>query len=399
LDKQETYLLKLLRAALTPGEPAFLQENPRSLDWEKLLHILKRHGVSALVYDELVTEQRLPAQYREAYERECRRTVLRSYRLLFLGRAIIQRLEQNRIPALVLKGSGIAGMYPVPELRKSGDVDILLLRPGQLKEACAVLEAAGFVREHRQHSLHHVGLLSPERIAVEVHTLLAEPFDDRRTNRYMQEKIQEGSVQVIREEVMGVSVPRLADGEQAYALLLHMLHHFLGSGFGLKLLCDWVVFWNHDHGQETKERYRRMIRDCGLEGFSDMVTAVCVRYLGLAPEKAVIFSGNVAGPDAELFFEEILEAGEFGMEQKERMVALRGIGPMAYLREFHHQMHRNYPRAGRFFLCWPVLWVLTLLTFLHNNRTVRHVSAIALLKKAGQRSRLTKKMRLYYNRN
>jgi hypothetical protein len=192
---------------------------------------------------------------------------------------------------------------------------------------------------------------------------------------------------------MGVSIPRLADGEQAYALLLHMLHHFLGSGFGLKLLCDWVVFWNNDHRQETKDRYLCMVRDCGLEGFSDMVTAVCVRYLGLAPEKLAV--AMPAEQDMETFLQEILDAGEFGRDEKDRMVALRGTGPVAYVREFHHQMHLNYPRAGNFFLCWPVLWVFTLLRFLRNNRTIRHVSALALLRKARQRSHLTKKMRLF----
>jgi hypothetical protein len=393
LDKQETYLLKLLRAALSPGAQEALQEEKTEADWEKLLSLAERHGVSSLLYGELVTKQRLPLPYRENYERKCRQTVLRSYRLLFLSRAIIQKLEQNRIPALVLKGAGIAGMYPVPELRKSGDVDILLLRPEQLKEACAILEAAGFVRDLEQHSLHHVGLFSPERIEVEVHTLLAEPFDNRRINRYMQEEMGDGRVQVIREEVMGVPIPRLADGEQAYALLLHMLHHFLGSGFGLKLLCDWVVFWNSDHRQETKERYLRMVRDCGLEGFSDMVTAVCVRYLGLAPKKLAV--AMPAEQDMETFLREILDAGEFGRDEKDRMVALRGTGPAAYVREFHHQMHLNYPRAGKVFLCWPFLWVFTLVRFLHNNRTIRHVSALALFRKAHKRSHLTKKMRLF----
>jgi hypothetical protein len=143
-----------------------------------------------------------------------------------------------------------------------------------------------------------------------------------------------------------------------------------------------------------------MIRESGLCGFSDMVTGTCVRRLGLAWERvSFLFSDSKENlptwQDVDEFLREILDAGEFGRDEKERMVALRGTGPMAYVREFHHQMHLNYPGAGRVFLCWPVLWVLTLLRFLHNNRKIRRVSARALLKKAGQRSRLTKKMRLY----
>jgi hypothetical protein len=95
------------------------------------------------------------------------------------------------------------------------------------------------------------------------------------------------------------------------------------------------------------------------------------------------------------FLREIFDAGEFGRDEKERMVAMRGTGPAAYVREFHHQMRLNFPKAGSIFLCWPVLWALTLFTFLHNNRKIRQVSARSLLKKAGLRSRLTKKMRLF----
>jgi hypothetical protein len=76
------------------------------------------------------------------------------------------------------------------------------------------------------------------------------------------------------------------------------------------------------------------------------------------------------------------------------MVMLRGRGLTAYVREFHHQTQLNYPKACGIFLCWPVLWLLTLLKFLKNNRTVRHVSTRDLLKKAGERSELRKKMGL-----
>jgi hypothetical protein len=202
------------------------------------------------------------------------------------------------------------------------------------------------------------------------------------------------------EDVMGVALSVLPDGEQAYALLLHMLQHYLRSGFGLKLLCDWTVFWNRPHDKDTERRYRKLIQESGLEGFSDMTTAVCVRYLGLRREQVAFLSEGKArkvptAQDAEAFLEEILDAGEFGKSQKDRMVSLRETGLRAYAREFHHQMQLNYPKTGNFALLWPALWFATLVRFLRNNRTIRHISAGTLLKKAGQRSRLTEKMALF----
>jgi hypothetical protein len=404
--REEECLLALLKEVVLTDCPkkGSYQEQVSACDveWGKLLCLADRHGVSALLYDELVSAQRLPARYRESYERKCRQTVLQSYRLLFLTRAVIGQLKQQGIPALVLKGTGIAAMYPVPELRKSGDVDILLLKPEQIRAACEVLETAGFVRDEKQLSLHHIAMHSPEHIEVELHTMLAEPFDDTHINRYIKERMRADSVHVVWESVMGVTLPRLSDGEQAYALLLHMLQHYLRAGFGLKLLCDWTVFWNQPHDQKTRECYLRLVRESGLEGFADMVTAVCVCYLGLGKEQTAFMYGKSGSrfPDAQdikAFLEEILDGGEFGRNERNRMVTLRGTGIGAYALEFHHQMQLNYPKAASVVLLWPALWLMTLFRFLRNNRKMRHISTGELLKKAGQRGRLTAKMRLFEN--
>ena len=55
--------------------------------------------------------------------------------------------------------------------------------------------------------------------------------------------------------------------------------------------------------------------------------------------------------------------------------------------EFHHQMHLNFPRADKCFLLFPVLWVVTLVRFLRNNRRVREVSLAQVLRTADRRSR------------
>jgi hypothetical protein len=407
-QREETCLLELLKESLqnptirqTSGaEQKKAVETDADVDWNLLLKLSGRHGVSSLLYDGLLTNHRLPAQYRAAYEKKCCQTVLQSYRLLFLSRAVIEKLREKDIPALVLKGAGVAGLYPVSELRKSGDVDILLLKPEQIEQACDALKEAGFVQDEVQNSHHHIAMHSPARIEVEIHTMLADPFDDKHTNRRMQENMNAASVHAKWVDVMGVPLPVLPDGEQAYALLLHMLQHYLRSGFGLKLLCDWTVFWNRPHDKDTERRYLELIQESGLEGFSDMTTAVCVRYLGLRQEQVAFLSEGKERKlptvqDAEGFLEEILDAGEFGKSQKDRMVSLRGTGLFAYAREFHHQMQLNYPKAGGFVMLWPALWLMTLARFLRNNRTIRHISAGTLLKKAGQRSRLTEKMALF----
>ena len=89
-----------------------------------------------------------------------------------------------------------------------------------------------------------------------------------------------------------------------------------------------------------------------------------------------------------------MEAEEFG-KSKGRMVALSGNGLFDYVREFHHQMHLNFPKAGKVFLFWPVLWTITLVRFLRNNRKVRSVSSKELLQNAGKRAKRVKGLHLF----
>ena len=197
---------------------------------------------------------------------------------------------------------------------------------------------------------------------------------------------------------MGVAFELTSDGYHAFYLLLHMLQHYVRAGFGVKLLCDWVVFWESPLSEEEKKIFLRLTQESGTFGFAVMMTRVCVKYLGLR-EKQVEFLMQAEPKDVcdltEELMAEIFEAEEFGHSSKDRMVVLRGTGLMDYAREFHHQMKLNYPKAGKIMVLYPVLWIMTLCGFLYRNRTLRKVSGRQILKKAKKRSQLTEQMRLF----
>ena len=364
-------------------------------DWHGLWRLAQTQGVLPLLYDTLKQEKTLPESLWKVCRAEAIAMTRKSYHLLFYSRRLIRLLEEGGVNSVLLKGMTIAVAYPVPELRKSGDIDLLLTEPKDLRRAEEILKAAGLKVYEEQHANHHLVFLSEDgKILIELHTMLAEAFDDDRINKYLRELIRECGEQCEMKSLIGVECRVLKPGFQAYQLLLHMLHHFLRAGFGLKLLCDWVCFWNPGIPKEEKEIFLRLIRESGMEGFAAMVTAACKQYLGMEQEVLTELQSQEK-EKVEDFLLDILEGGEYGETTSGRMVVLKGNRLWDYVREFHHQMHLNFPRMGKVFLFWPILWTITLFRFLNNNRKLNRGSGMAILKSAGKRSSLIKDMHLF----
>jgi len=395
---EQLCLMLLLREALT-GQRNRKEEESfpwAQVDWAKFLELAVSHNVLSLLYDVLaVRKELLPEYVWQRAEKTSKRAVMHSYRLLFASHHLISKLEEKGISIILLKGAATASFYPVPELRKTGDIDLLLPDVEKLEAACRILEENGCERSETQHALHHVQFCIEGGIEVELHTMLAEPFDNSQINDYLRRSQRVCAGQIVRADSMGLDIPVLSPGFHAYELLLHMLQHFLRSGFGLKLLCDWVVLWNNVESAAEREDYLRLVSESRLKGFSDAVTELCCRFLGLHPEVVKWMEIHFGKTQADAFMAEVLEAEEFGKSSTDRMVALRNARLTEYVREFHHQTKLNYPRGSKCILCWPVLWVATLARFLYNNRKIRKVSARAVLREAGRRGSVIEQMKLW----
>ncbi len=394
LDHTQNVLLAWLRAALR-GEKFVWQDG--AADFEKIVRTAKQHAVLSLLYEAVEESENLSADRVKRLAEAAAVTVRSNYRLLLLTKYITGLFWESGIHAVVLKGAATAAFYPVPELRKAGDVDLWIADGAEYEQAVELLKKEGFAVCETQTALHHTELSNAEGIVVELHCSLAEPFESKKANRYLYEFQKEFGKHMETDLTWGIPVIRPTDAYHAFYLVLHMLQHFLRAGFGLKFLCDWVVFWNRNVPEEEKKIFLRLIKESGTEGFVCVLTAACVRGLGL-PAKRVQFLQNcahVSQDEITFFLEEVFAAGEFGHDGQNRMVAMRGTGFFAYVREFHHQMHLNYPKAGHAFFIWPVLWTATLLRFFYNNRALRGVRGRDVLKEAGKRSRLIHRMNLF----
>lgn len=390
IQKTEYTLLKYLNMSLRQSARTDSLPSLTSMDWEQLLALADRHEVLSLLANVWEPDQ-FPEEQRQVMQRKTARTVHKGIQLQVLTAKLTALLQKEGIRAVTLKGCAVARFYPVPEFRKTTDLDLFVENGAE--RAVQILCENGFAPSGKWHANHHYVLISAQKEVVELHTTWAEAFQEKHLNQYLEKlrKVSSGHCRLI--EWQGLKFYAYETAWQGFYLMIHMLQHFVGSGFGLRNLCDWVVLWENCDDAEARKDFWEMVCESGTMEFTRAMTTICVRYLGLEQAKSPVPAESLTDPDvADALLRDILDAGEFGYSEAERMVGMDGDSLTAYVREFHHQMHINFPRAGRIFVFWPALWTATLIRFLKNNKKLNRAPVSAIMKKAGKRGRLVSQL-------
>ncbi|MBE5908986.1 MAG: hypothetical protein E7278_09140 [Lachnospiraceae bacterium] len=413
LGASEIMLLDILKCEFTG-------ENPWNLDalddemMTDVIHHAVSHGVGALVYDSFYRNQSSlqSTAWMQRLETISKQVILGNYRLWQQTMYLQQKLESAQIPFVILKGPSLAQYYPVPELRKSGDVDVWIYQPNspashgeiyfgeQFRTIEQMLLEDGYTIDLHQHSNYHVGYQKNGWGEVEVHALWAERFQKEEINADIAHLAEAAYARSTCAEVIpGQRVPVLSDEDQVCHMLLHMLHHYVMKGFGLKFLCDWTVFWNSNPSDSVYEQLLSYVKKWHLQHFISNISWLCMTYMGLKESAANrLIDEPVDESLCDLFLQEIFASGEFGKTEDGRMVAPSGNNIFALMGEFHHQMKRNHVKASKKVWLWPYLWVVTLVVFIKNNAKLRNISTFTVLKNACQRAKIRKQMKLFEER-
>lgn len=397
MQPEELYLCSLLKQELTGNTDHSEESYEQKVQMDQVITKALEQGVLSLLYDRMMNKEAVLENQKNRIRKYSQQIVQQNYHLLFLARFITEKLKKHGIASVILKGSAMAAYYPVPELRKSGDLDILVSKNADLKQICEVLSDDGIKKAKDQHANYHMRLTTRDGIAVEIHTSLTEETGILKLDNYQKKHQDEFLHHTVMESSMEIVIPTLDFEYVAYFILIHMFQHFLRAGFGTKMLCDWVALWNREVKEEQKRAFLAMVEESGIRGFACMVSAVCITYLGLKAE-SMEFLVDMKQMDAaqiDTFLTDVMEAGEFGDSSEERMVMVQENGLPGLIAEFRHQVALTYPKAYRCVLCRPVLWIMLLIGFIHRNRVLRNVSTSAILKSAAKRGKQMKEMNLF----
>jgi hypothetical protein len=241
-DAETELLLATLRSHLgTASRLSTAELGAAQLDWHRVEKLARSHGILPVVYEQLSTDEgSVPRDTHTSLQTASREIAQQNLFLLEETLSLIEYLGEHGVQAVPYKGPVLgATVYGDVSLRQSVDID-LLIRPGDMDMAEALLRERGYERPERERRVerllgeqglthHRTFYRSEDRVRVDLH--------HRLTAAWMVTELRMADLLDALEsvEVHGHSVSVLEPENRLLALCVHGSKHRWER---LEWLCD-----------------------------------------------------------------------------------------------------------------------------------------------------------------
>ena len=328
--------------------------------------------------------------------------MLNYYQIEQFTRRIADLLEKNGISYVLLKGISLADFYPVPEYRKLGDVDIYINDKEMFNRAEELLLANGYTKDD-EISDHHQGYLykvpqTGRTMILELHYRIVGLYQYAPVNKIVDDVFAANTFSPAMQTVNDRNYPVLPPTEYTFYMIHHMLKHYLYSGFGIRLLCDFTFFLGHNYTAIDFAQIHTWCKESKILHLYEIILETCRIYLGLPEtiDSKIHYNKN----DCKAFITQLLEDGDVSQNNGSALVgsgSYEKINFLTYFKEGHLQMHVRFPKLGKCPLLWPALWMITFVCFLYNTYTLRNTTLKETLRSFKQDNQRSKLLRIFDN--
>lgn len=335
-------------------------------------------------------------------KQQTKQLTLQYYQLEQFTHKIVQILDNAQIPYILLKGISLASTYPQAEYRKLGDVDLYIPDADAFKKACKILSKNNF-HQIEEFSDHHLTFSYTfpkiqKSFLLELHYRIVGMYQYEPANQLIDQLYNSTAFSPDRQQIGTYDYPVLPPTEYVFYMLHHMLKHYLYSGFGVRLLCDFV-FYLRQHADEIDfSKIHNWCRQSKILHLYEIIIESCRIYLGLS-----VCIDPMIHYDPELcqqFIAKILSDSDTGTETTTALVgstSYKRITLGTYFKEGHFQMKLQYPCLSKCVFLWPVLWGITFFRFLHNTYKIRNTTLFQTLRQFKKTNSHTQLIRIFEN--
>lgn len=409
MDKRTSELfLKLMRCYLC-GEA--LPEDARSVTEEELAGVFEMaaaHHVLPMMFDVLGSAKYEPvnaAQWK----------IMRNYSLCMVTEQVQRRavfaqvyahLLEVGLKPMVVKGAVVAAIYPSPDCRISSDEDIVI-EPA-LRDACAqaLCEAGMVVCDNEG----EVGLfIEPKSgLRIELHSALFPEY--MATAALMNEWFADASERAIEVEIGGQKFVTLAHTDHMLYLVCHAFKHFVHSGFGIRQLCDCMLFALAYVAEIDWDSIWCKLKEIRADVFMANLRVICEKEFGCDFYSAIQdeYKDRI---DTDDLLNDLLDAGVYGVRREERKqsagITLQAVNQTAEDGDRPANRHSGgyrsalfpplsmmkgrYPYLKKAPVLLPIAWMQRAVDFAKRRRKGEAASPDAIVEVARSRTRLLAK--------
>ncbi len=298
---------KLIRIALNT-DCNFPDDITRE-QWEDIYEISKKQtlaGITFIALEKLPEAKRPPKDILIKWYLYSERLKNENKKQNKYAHKITELFLKDGFKSAILKGQGIALLYPQPLYRHPGDIDIWL--DGTREKVIKYIDT---ISPNSEPVYHHVDFPILRDIDVEIHftpSWMNNYFVNRKLQKFFKENAEPAFNNSVRfEDDCYINVPTLSFNR--VFILLHIYRHLFAEGIGLRQILDYYMVLTAGFTPKEKEETITALKEFNLYGFARATMYVLQKVFKM-PEKFLI-----APPDkrqGEFLINEIMLSGNFG---------------------------------------------------------------------------------------
>lgn len=315
--------LEALRASLTANKVTWTRNQVSAEDLSALIHIASIHHVVPMIFESIYSCDAFQALHPQQVM-GLRRSVTRSIMLQTMKteefKALFGKLKAAGFKPCVVKGVICRGLYPSPDARSSGDEDVLI-RPEDFCKVHELFLEHGMALVEEEQDIEEAYevpyIQSNGQLYIELHKSLFPPKSEAYgdMNKFftsVHDRVQEVTVGDFQYYSM-------CPTDHLLYLICHSFKHFLHSGFGIRQVCDIILFANA-YGKEIDWKYvLESCREIRADLFAASMFKMGEKYLVFDPDKACYSDDwRAIDVDERAMLDDLLESGVFGQSNMSR---------------------------------------------------------------------------------
>lgn len=342
------YVINLTASVINGTTPP---ENKENLEWKKIIDFAKKQCVLNIIAYACEKLEKKPDPTTLKYLKEFRmqKIVVEAQQEIEASDAM-DKLEGMRVRHMPLKGYIVKNLYPSPDMRTMGDLD-LLIEPDRCNEVVKAFEADGFsfCGEGDLHSNVERG-----NAYIEFHRSMVDE-DYEVLNSYFGDGFKRAKL------TDGYTYRYELSREDLYIFLIaHVAKHYRYGGTGIRTLLDLYIYrraypdldLDYVHGELNK---------IGLGVFQKKIESIADEWYSgsfggdFDSVSAYIISGGVYGAVNEAFLNEFINANDEALEVEKAKNFIRAIFPDK------ETMSIRYPVLRKCIFLLPLFWIIRFL--------------------------------------